>query len=289
MASLAAAALSLVLLQSPAQYDTVVLWNGGVLRGTVIEDLPGADVVLQMPDGTVRKLPRVEVSQVYYAGTQVAPAEPPPPPPGPPPEPPSEPPPPAPPPDLNQVLPWQFALGLSAAFPLGTLDASGLRLSQAVTVQFAFTFEAAYRFILPLEVGLYLRLAGGSSQPALNQYCVLAGGWCDAYNLGFGPYARYSFLPQGKVNPWIAAGFGIEWLDISNKDNVASIDYTGWEVSGSAGADWRLSPSAGVGLFVTGRWGRFEALGVTGGLPITWPGSATHGWFETGVRFLYGL
>lgn len=48
--------------------DTVLLTNGGRVRGQVMEDTAQVVSVL-LPDGTTRKIPRAEVARVDYAGT----------------------------------------------------------------------------------------------------------------------------------------------------------------------------------------------------------------------------
>lgn len=64
------------LAQASAPLDTVFLTNGGRLRGTILEDDPARGVTLQMIDGTLRSLPRSEVSRVLYAQDPPAPREP---------------------------------------------------------------------------------------------------------------------------------------------------------------------------------------------------------------------
>ncbi|HVY46962.1 MAG TPA: hypothetical protein VHB21_13835 [Minicystis sp.] len=48
--------------------DTVLLKNGGRLRGSVMEDDPNKGVSIQLLDGTVRRVPRSDVAEVRYAG-----------------------------------------------------------------------------------------------------------------------------------------------------------------------------------------------------------------------------
>jgi len=268
-----ALAAALAAMQVPS-YDTVVLTNGGVLRGTVVEDVPGTDVVLQMPDGTLRRLPRAEVMRVDYAQ-----------PPGPPPE---SAPPPVPLP-ISTVFPWQFALDVFAAIPFGTL-AGGIPITSISTPQFAVTLEAAWRPAVPLALGLYLRLSGGGAQPPINSWCLAAGGSCDSFGLGVGLFPRWSFIPQGEVNPWVSVNGGYELLSVVN-DYQAAVDYSGWEVGASAGVDWRRDPWYGLGVFVGVGLGSYTSVSVTGapppaqGIPaIPWGNAALHGWVNAGLR-----
>jgi hypothetical protein len=61
--------------------DTVLLTNGGRVRGTVLEEDPTTGVRLRMPDGKVRTFKKAQVKSVKYGGeaadAQPAPAAPP--------------------------------------------------------------------------------------------------------------------------------------------------------------------------------------------------------------------
>jgi hypothetical protein len=61
-----ALALATALSAASPRLDTVFLANGGRLRGTVVADTP-AEVVVQLPDGSFRRLARGEVTRVEYA------------------------------------------------------------------------------------------------------------------------------------------------------------------------------------------------------------------------------
>lgn len=69
---------SILLLALPAAAQTlppdiVQLANGGMLRGTIIESVPGDHVTIQLATGEVRQIPAVEYR---YAGPYIAPAAP---------------------------------------------------------------------------------------------------------------------------------------------------------------------------------------------------------------------
>jgi hypothetical protein len=49
------------------ELDTVLLTNGGRMRGTIMEEDPQRGVSVRLPDGTVRKLEASEVKEVHYA------------------------------------------------------------------------------------------------------------------------------------------------------------------------------------------------------------------------------
>ncbi len=271
--TLALAILAALALSQPERYDTVILSSGGVLRGTVVEDVPGADLVLLLPDGTSRKIPRAEIVRVDWAG--------------PPPPPPAYPEPPSPPPPLvpqapREPGPLELGMWIGAGFPAGTLDAGGLPLSSGFTPQFVLGLEASWRVADPLQLGVYLRLSGGSSRSTLNDQCLAVDGWCDAVGVGVGFFPRWSFAPRGAANPWLQVGGGMEYLSAYSEH--AGIDYTGWEVGVWAGVDFRGGPVDLMGIFVGTRWGEFTTGVAYGGLPLTWGGSARHGWIDVGLR-----
>lgn len=288
LAILAAVALA----TEPARFDTVVLTSGGVLRGTVVEDVPGADLVLLMPDGTTRKVPRAQIARVEWAAPPAQPVPPappgmPPPPPyagRPPPPPYPLPPPPGPPPPPPERGPLALGGWLSGAFPFGDLT-SGLALSGAFSPQFALGLDAAWRVVEPLELGVYLRFAGGSTYAPVNDWCLAYGGWCDAFDFGVGGFGRFSFAPKAKLNPWLQLGGGYEYLNAYNA--WGGLDYGGWELGFWGGLDLSTGPFGSLGFFAGARWGRFTAAGAYGGVPMVWTGSADHGWIDFGVRWTW--
>jgi hypothetical protein len=90
------AILAAVFVAAAPQHDTIFTTDGGRLLGTVVEESPQA-VVVQLPDGTARRLPPREVNRIEYAdGSVTTPNHPAPPPPTYAPAPPARPP--APPP-----------------------------------------------------------------------------------------------------------------------------------------------------------------------------------------------
>jgi hypothetical protein len=271
-------ALALLLGAPPEAYDTVVLDDGGVLRGTVVEDLPGADLVLETPDGLFHVIPRARVAEVRYATAepQAGPA-------GEPEAPTEEAGPP-----LDHVPALQAGVAMGLALPLGRLDGSGLALGSAVTPQITFTFEGSVRPMVELELGAYVLLGVGSSSGPLNDQCLAAGSWCDALDVSAGFFPRWSFLPRGQINPWIMLSGGFEWLSVSNEFHDA-FDFTGWQVGAAVGFDLRTGPGLRASFQVGTRWGQFTSLSVSGPLPGLWLTPAMHGWIDLGVRGSFGL
>lgn len=246
------------------RYDAVVLLGGQVLRGTVIEDVPGRDLWFQSPDGSLTSVPRTEMASVALAAPPEAPAAPPPAV--------------SPPPEELGLL--YGALAIGAAIPTGTM-AGNLQLGKAVGTSFAMALEGALRLNRWLHLGAYFRFTAGSMASPIKEIC----GDCVADDLGGGILVRWSFAPTSAWNPWLSLGLGLEYLfDETN----ATFGYLGWELGGAVGLDYRLSSSAGIGLYVGTRWGRFFSSDVYVPLPTVADGVAWHGWIDVGVRFVLG-
>lgn len=58
----------------PGAYDTIVLRDGTVLRGTILESAPGRSVVVAVPGGGTRTIAWESVASTTLAGQPVAPA-----------------------------------------------------------------------------------------------------------------------------------------------------------------------------------------------------------------------
>ncbi len=279
MFSCLALALALLLSLPPEQYDTVVLTNGGILRGSVVKDLPGESLVLELTNGELWTIPRSEIAWIQPAMTA---------PPGEPTEEPAAGPAPEAAPSLEVVPVLQGGVSIGLALPAGRLDASGLAFGSAVSPQLTFTFEGSYRPVAELELGLYMLLGGGTSHAPLNDYCLAVGGWCDAFDLSLGFFPRWSILPRGSLNPWVMISGGFEWLSVMNSYHD-SFDYSGWLVGAAVGIDLRHGPGLSASFQLGTRWGQFTSLSVSGLLPIIEFAPATHGWIDVSLRGNYGM
>jgi hypothetical protein len=71
------------LVAAASPQDTVYTVDGGRITGSVMEESPTAGVTIQMPDGSVRRIERAQVSRIEYADGTVSPPRPPPRPPEP--------------------------------------------------------------------------------------------------------------------------------------------------------------------------------------------------------------
>ncbi len=267
----------------PAELDTVLLTDGGLVRGTIVENRPGEDLVLLLPDGATWRIPREQVFAVDYARPPAPEA----PPPGEA-QPVEEAPAPAPPGPWygpSPVRPFVLSFTLGGAFPLGTLDGTGTPMTDATSSLVALGLEAAARVAEPVEVGAYLRAAFGSARGSMEAACASVGATCGSDELGVGLVVRVQLTPGRMFCPWLAASGGVAWLSFSDTEGV-QVTHAGWEAGLSAGLDGWIVSDVGVGLFAgvrTGEypWGSYSIL-----MPVVdpWPGSAFHVWIDVGVR-----
>jgi hypothetical protein len=294
-----ALALALALAAQSAPYDTVELTNGGLLRGTIVQDVPGEPVLIELPSGEVWTVPRATIVRIERAsrapaGEAVPPETPmagtpagmPPPVPAPTPEEAAaaaqaEP--------LAHVPVLMFGLSTGVAVPLGKLDASGLALGSAVSPMWTLTFELSYRPLPELDLGILTLVGLGTSYDPLNAYCVeFAGAWCDATNVVVGAFTRVNFLPRSHVNPWIMVTGGWDFLSVSNEYQDA-FDFSGWQVGAAAGVDLQWAGGGSFGFQVGTRWGEYASLTVKGYLPAIPFQAAMHGWLDLAVRGSFGI
>lgn len=275
--------LVLALVAGASGYDTVVLRGGGVLRGTLIQDVPGESVVIQLPDGRLWEVPRDEVAEVERGTAEPPPA-------GADEEPemvPAEPEP-VPPLTLDHVPAIQLGFGMGVSFPVGKLDASGLGLGAAVTPQAIFVLEGSFRPVPPLEVGIQLLLGLGDSRPPLGDACLEVGAWCSAATVGFGPFLRFSPWPTSSVSPWIMATGGWDWLSIYDEYEDA-YDFSGWMAGSAVGVDFRTSPTWSFTLQVGARLGEYASVSARGYLPPIALDPALHGWVDLAFKMNAGF
>lgn len=277
--------------------DTVILTSGGRLRGTIVEDLPDADLVILLPDGSARPVPRAQILAIEYAFPYPARL----------PEPPTAGEGGAPPvaeepapaeegeggvvPGGARGPPFTVSFGIGASFPLGTLDATGQRLTDVSTVLASLDLEVGWRVLPALEIAAYFR--GGFSDVAKSwqgEACWMDGFACTTSDLGFGLRPRWIMAPGAQFTPWIAASVGLDWLVIQDED-YWGLSYGGWEVGASVGFDVWLGSSVGLGAQVGARLGEY-AWRTTKGWAVVdpyWPGGALHGWIDAGLRLVVGV
>ena len=312
-----ALALATALSAGP-RYDTVHLANGGRLRGTVVADTP-SEVMIELPDGSVRRFSRSEVVRIVYGDDAAAAAQgatappaptvygatPPPPPPfapeAPPPPPPAAIPAPAAPEPRHpkESTGFQMALALEGLGPYGQLTRDGSDLNELVQGEVGLALEVGGKPTPGVFLGVMVEGAAGHPGTRYRGACNDSFNDCVATTARAGGLVRWYFRPGASRTGWLAVGSGVEYTSSTVYDRGTTvkrgeITATGWEILRvSLGVDWRLSEGIGLGLYGVGSVASFSHIentttGVDSSLhPIDTSGtSTTHGWVGGGVRMV---
>jgi hypothetical protein len=306
LAIIAAALLS----AAPQQQDTVYTTDGGRIVGTVIEETQQT-VAVQLVDGSVRRLPRRDVTRIVYSdGTtsgQAAPSAPapqytPPPPAQQPPPPPRAYPPPAyapppygpppyPPPyapahamDTGPASPVWLSFGIGALFLSGDAEHS-VPMSQVFGTQTNFQFEAGVRLNPHVGLGLYTDYGVGGPGSDVNNYCATYGLGCTASTLRIGGLIRYTFSPRAHTTPWVSLGTGWTQGDVYAGYYGTIARYSGWQIARlQAGFDVRSNRALGVGFYGGLAFDHYDRFDNTAGSLSLGGGATTHTTYEVGLR-----
>lgn len=308
MAFIVPAAVAVLLAVAP-NLDTVFLRDGGRLRGTVVEEAPGAGVTVQLVDGELRKVPAAAVVRVEYGdGTRgtlgATPAA------GPTatgavtgesatPLPPIEPAVPGQarvpqeqplPPEAAPLDPLAhpgfitFAGALGVSIPTGEAR-HGLALAGVTTNQFLVELEGAIRVLPALQLGLLLDLGFGRVGATLKGECDYWGTSCSTTAVNLGIFARYAFAPTAAGTPWGSVGLatGILSIDPSSTALQGSA-YGGYQWRIHVGYDFRGNGQLGLGLFAGAVFGRYTDYLVGDGDFQPLSATTRHLYIQGGVR-----
>ena len=257
-------------------YDTVRLADGGLARGTVIEDDTTNGVTLQFPDGTARHWTRAEVTSIEYA-EQASPV----------PEA-SRPQP------FSERAPWPFtlSLGTGGALTEGQVGSRAGSTSDWWTGFILFQVEAGFRIRQAWTTLAYLDGGGGDAAQRLVRACNAQGLSCGAGSVRLGLMERYAFAPAASRTPWIALGTGYETTGVMAKGSAGReyISFDGWEVLKLAGGyDFRFTRIFGIGLFAGVSLATYGNISVSGPEYLSPPvlgDQRLHAWFQLGGRLI---
>jgi hypothetical protein len=295
---------AVMLAAAPQQHDTVFTSDGGRIVGTVVEETQQS-VVIQLSDGTTRRLPGKDVVRIQYsdgsvsnrAGTPPPAAAAPPPPQQPPPPPMYTPPPPpaypppgyyrAPPPAQlalkGPASPFWGAIGIGGMFFSGNAEPN-VNIDRIFGPQVVFNLEGGLRLNPHVGLGLYLDWGYGSPGSEVKAYCNQNLITCSAETAKFGGLLRYTFSPAAHLTPWLAIGTGYAWGNVQANYGPDVVTYTGWEIGRlMGGMDVRSSPVFGFGFYggiSFTRYSHFE--NINGGISL--PSTSVHTMFEAGIR-----
>jgi hypothetical protein len=136
-----------------------------------------------------------------------------------------------------------FALGLRLAYahPLGELAKNG-DLGDFARGVIKGQLDLDYGLSPSSVIGLYLAVGGGFLPDSLKRACDQGDADCKLLALESGLAATYRILPDGLVDPWLSANFGVEWLKNSIDSSLGggSTSFLGIAFGASVGADVQL-------------------------------------------------
>jgi outer membrane protein W len=175
---------------------------------------------------------------------------------------------------------------LGFGFPIGkTTGEDSFKFSNMVPIW----LDLGYKFTPNLMVGLYGHYAfAGISDCYSNAEC-------SAYVWRFGAQVQYEFSPEGTIDPWVGLGIGYEisggkiTVTADGESLESTFQLKGFEFANlQVGADYKVSPTVGVGPFVSFSLGRYASGEQTRpGLPTESGGvenKTMHEWLVLGVR-----
>lgn len=182
-----------------------------------------------------------------------------------------------------------FALRAGYGMPSGDVVRGGPAVSDLTERKFPLGFGVGYRFSRRLWARLAFELA-----PATPAAALCAGGTsCSASDLRLGAELVVRLLPGSRVDPWIAAGAGVEVLNAAGRSGAGGVR-TEWSWAGTdlpyleAGVDVALTRWVGVGPWASISFGRYTSASVKpdGGEEVSGAteGRTVHRWISAGLQ-----
>jgi hypothetical protein len=148
-----------------------------------------------------------------------------------------------------------------------------------------------------LFLGAYVGVSFGGVGDTVKQACDGVGVDCTAAGVRFGIQAQYHFNPDGKWNPWVGYGIGLELLSASGSKNNDKLDagLVGVEYAHfMAGADYRVNDVIGIGPFADFALGQYGSTsieatrnGVTKKSNGELANPSLHEWLTLGVKVTF--
>lgn len=158
----------------------------------------------------------------------------------------------------------QLGLRTGVAVPFGEVE-SGARMSDSFTPQVPIIADLGIKVAPDLFLGAYFGVSVGGVGDTVKQGCDAVGVDCTAVGVRFGIQAQYHFNPDGKWNPWIGYGIGLELLGASGSKNDDKFDagLVGVEFAHfMAGADYRVNEVVGLGPFADFALGQYGSASI---------------------------
>jgi hypothetical protein len=157
-------------------------------------------------------------------------------------------------------------------------------------------------------VGAYFDYGVGLPGEALSLYCSQVTNsyhedGCSSRDIRLGGEMAFHFLPRAALDPWIGAGFGLEWEGFSIDAHALSGVKRSISVTGNGlerlnlhfGLDYSMSKSSSIGPFITMALSEFRSRSVSCSgacKDVTLPETAIfdktlHEWLFVGIRVVF--
>lgn len=184
-----------------------------------------------------------------------------------------------------------FAVRAGYGVPSGDAVRGGPAVSDVAERKYPLGFELGYRLTRRFWAQLVFELAPATPASAR---CV-AGTSCSASDVRFGAELMVRILPGARVDPWIAAGAGVEVLNATGRDPAAATTArTEWSWAGielpflEAGADVAISDRVAVGPWGSISFARFtsDSAKTEGATEVSGAvrGRVVHRWISGGLQ-----
>jgi hypothetical protein len=161
------------------------------------------------------------------------------------------------------ISPLYLSFGIGGAFLSGEAE-DGVAMDRVFSSQLNLAFEGGLRLSPHWALGLYGDVGVGDPGRELRASCRDSGFECTATIGRFGLLLRHTFEPFSRTTPWLSAGTGFEFGDVSIDDTGGDDDvlsYRGWEALRlMAGVDFRSNRALGVGLYAGVSFGRYTRV-----------------------------
>jgi hypothetical protein len=188
---------------------------------------------------------------------------------------------------------FQMALRTGYQVPVGNA-ASGASMGDAFSGQVPLALDLGWKPIPNLFVGAYGSLGFGGTAGQTARECDQIQASCLTISFRIGLEAQYHFIPEGKVNPWVGYGIGLEssGFSVDKNGETKSLILAGWEYGHfMGGVDFRLSKTIGIGPFVDFSLGQYShQSSQTPGSPQVdgdISNQALHEWILIGGRVVF--
>jgi hypothetical protein len=200
-----------------------------------------------------------------------------------------------------------FELGarLGYGIPMGEASEDA-DLSDRISGMVPLQLDLGYRVSPAFSIGGYVMYGVGFPGDDLSRICDAAedfpGGSasCSARDVRLGVQAQYHFQPKKKLDPWLGAGFGYEWLTLGSDlsggglREDSSTGVKGWEfINLQAGLDFKVAPGLALGPFLSFSIAEYSSFSFScsgnacGGITSASgdiDNEASHQWLLLGVR-----